>query len=66
VKRLLTRFGQLGEEKGDSDSNTHESDGEVDPLNVGKGVAVLVSEEVLGGDQWTGERGDSVERLGEL
>jgi hypothetical protein len=27
---------------------------------------VLVREEVLGGDQWSGERGDSVERLGEL
>lgn len=66
VKRLLTWFGQLGEEEGNGDDDTHESDGEVDPLDVCKGVRVLVGEEVLGGDQWSGERGDSVERLGEL
>lgn len=66
LEGLLTWLGQLGEEEGDGDDNTHESDGEVDPLDVGQVVGVLVGEEVLGGDQWSGERGDSVERLGEL
>ena len=66
LKSLLGNLGELGEEEGDGDSDTHTGDGHVDVLDSSEITVVLAGEEVLGSDQRTGERGDTVERLREL
>lgn len=63
---FLGNFGKFGEEEGGGDRDTETRDGEVDPLDVGEVVGILTGKEVLGSDQRTGERGDTVERLREL
>lgn len=63
---LLGDFGKLGGNKGDDDDNTHERDSEVDPLNVVEVGLVTAGEEVLGGDEGTGEGSDTVHRLRDL
>jgi len=62
----LRDLRKLGEEEENTDSGTSTGDSEVDELDVGKAVLVLASEEELGGDQGSNERGDTVPRLTEL
>jgi hypothetical protein len=51
----LGGLGKLGADESDDDGDTEECDGEVDPLNVGEVVLVTTGEEILGGDERTGE-----------
>lgn len=57
---------ELGEEEENSDSGTSAGDSQVDILDVGEAVGVVTSEEELGSDQGSNERGDTVPRLAEL
>ena len=66
LESLLGNFGELGEEEGESDSDTETSDGHVDVLDSSEITRVFTAEEVLGGDQGTGERSNTVETLREL
>ena len=65
-KLVLGDFGQFRKEECSSDRDTETRDGEVDPLDVGEVVGVLTGEKVLGSDQRTGKRSDTVERLRKL
>jgi hypothetical protein len=66
LKGFLRNLGKTREEEGHGDEHAHARDGEVDPLDVGEVVGVGTGEEVFGRDEGAGERGDTVERLGEL
>jgi len=66
LKGLLGDLGKLGEEEGESDHETETGNSHVDVLDSGEIVGVCSREEVLGGDQRSRERGDTVETLGEL
>jgi hypothetical protein len=66
LESLLGNLGELGEEEGETDNETETGNSHVDVLDSGEIVGVCSREEILGGDQWSRERGDTVERLGEL
>lgn len=66
LKVGLGNLREVDEVKGDDEEGCPGCDGEVDVLDVGEVVAVAGSEEELGGDEGTDERGETVPRLREL
>jgi hypothetical protein len=66
LKGFLRNLGKTREEEGHGDEHAHARDGEVDPLDVGEVVGVAAAKKVLRSDEGSRERGDAVERLGEL
>lgn len=66
LQSLLGDLGKLGEGEEEGDEDTHTGDGHVDKLDASERGAVLIGEEVLGSDEGSSERGDTVEGLGEL
>lgn len=66
LEGLLGDFRQLGKSEEQGDNDTHSSDGKVHKSDRSEILAMLVREEVLGSNERTGERSDTVERLREL